>query len=862
MNIKKKLIGGSLLTVLVPVLAMLVLNTSQIKSAIHTSYEDKVKSDVFRIIEQTIPEMMRKTMNYISFLSTDANLVKASYYAISIGSSANIQKQLGKFNDKLKLSFMEISDPNGKIIHSTMKERIGRDRSGDGFFATVKEKGSHIRFFFNKDTGEFNIDAAEVIIRKKKRIGIVYGGYWFKTALLATLSKDSIVAFYAPDSVTKIATEPFDPGSGVVSGIFKQVDLACQANVSSKACTSLQIHFSTINRKDTEYIVATAPMRIASDLPSGTLVMAQNAGQMARDVASARQTALIVATIFVVLAISFAFFIAQQIIIPIRHLSGTLVAIVENGDFSKRVNYVGKDEVGQAVGAVNIFLVNIQHALLEINDVMQAAADGDFKRRITLELKGDLDRLKGNINSQMKSLETALSDIGETMQEAVNGDFKKRVTVKLKGDLNQVKGNVNGLMVSLEAAIDDINESMQEAANGNFKRLVSVNLKGDLDLLKNNVNSQLSTLDMAIANIVSVARDMAKGDLRRQVTVDLRGSLDDLKGHLNHMIRNISDVVRNVATASTEVVDGSQKVNESATQIAEGATEQSASLEQTSTAMDEMNANIQNNADNAQQTGSIAIQSAKNAQSSGDSVEQTAQAMKKIASKIKIIQEISEQTNLLALNAAIEAARAGDHGKGFAVVADEVRKLAERSQKAATEINAISTSSVKIAEQTETMLAKLVPDIQRTSELVQEIQVASQEQSQGTAQINQAIQQLSQVVGRNAEAAEDMGSMASTLAEQADHMQKTMDFFKIQEQGEAESKTEQGPLDMESMAATLLQMQRTIADLRSKEQTAPVFQGQPPQRTAKPHQLSARQRGLNLDMIPRQDGDDSEFERY
>ena len=195
--------------------------------------------------------------------------------------------------------------------------------------------------------------------------------------------------------------------------------------------------------------------------------------------------------------------------------------------------------------------------------------------------------------------------------------------------------------------------------------------------------------------------------------------------------------------------------------------------------MEQMAANIRQNADNAMQTEKIALKVAEEAHESGKAVAQTAAAMKKIAKKIAIIEEIARQTHMLSLNATIEAAKAEDHGKGFAVVASEVRALAERSRVAAEEISEITTSSVAISEKAGDMLNALVPSIQKTAELVQEISAASNEQNSGANQINQAIQQLDQVIQENASTSEEMAATADSLANQAERLRRTMSFFQV-----------------------------------------------------------------------------------
>ncbi len=278
---------------------------------------------------------------------------------------------------------------------------------------------------------------------------------------------------------------------------------------------------------------------------------------------------------------------------------------------------------------------------------------------------------------------------------------------------------------------------------------------------------------------VEFAKKIAAGDLRNTLPIYQQDEIGQLAAALNAMVRQLEEVVSGVTAAAGNVGYGSQQLSESAGLLSQHASEQAASTEEASSSIEEMNATIKQNADNATQTEKIALKSASDAQESGVAVTDAVLAMRQIASKISIIEEIARQTNLLALNAAIEAARAGEHGKGFAVVAAEVRKLAERSQTAAAEIGTLSGSSVAIAERAGAMLAKLVPDIQKTAELVQEISTSSKEQAGGAEQISGAIQQLNQVVQQNAGAAEEMSSTAEELSSQSSQLMEAVAYFKL-----------------------------------------------------------------------------------
>jgi methyl-accepting chemotaxis protein len=195
---------------------------------------------------------------------------------------------------------------------------------------------------------------------------------------------------------------------------------------------------------------------------------------------------------------------------------------------------------------------------------------------------------------------------------------------------------------------------------------------------------------LVVASVGEGLSQLSDGNLTYRLEAAFPEDYRKLRDDFNLAMGRLEETMTVIIGSAAGIRSTTTEISQASDDLSRRTEQQAASLEETAAALEEVTTTIRHASDGADRARDIVETTRQNARRSGDVVDQTVTAMREIESSAQqiaqitgVIDEIAFQTTLLARIAGVEAARGGVAGRGFAVVASEVRALALRSAEAA-----------------------------------------------------------------------------------------------------------------------------------------------------------------------------------
>lgn len=453
--------------------------------------------------------------------------------------------------------------------------------------------------------------------------------------------------------------------------------------------------------------------------------------------------------------------------------------LVEIGSFQDMILVAIVLAGALAVGAIGyggyVIIRSVAERLRKLQLAVTRVASGLLEEVIPFTSRGDEIGLMAQAAEifRQKSLDL------KTLASRETADMASRETQR------------RAMMSELQGAFSSV---VNAARSGNLEARVTAHFAdAELNALAGDVNQLLDTVETGISATGAVLTSLAKANLEPRVKGAFEGAFGQLRDDTNAVAEKMTEIVKDMRKTSSSLRTATSELLAGANDLSERTTRQAATLEETSTAIEQLAVTVSDNAKSAGDASKLTDTASATAEETGSTVLRAREAMERItasssqiAAIIGIIDGIAFQTNLLALNASVEAARAGDAGKGFAVVAQEVRRLAQSAAQSSAEVKSLIARSegeirtgADLVNTASAGLASVLASVRQSAEMIRKIAVASHGQAEAIHEVTFAVRQLDEATQHNAALVEQTNAAIEQTESQAIAVDDLVSVFQL-----------------------------------------------------------------------------------